>query len=710
MPTPVDTSAPGRVYHVARTEVATKNALSDGSWTIVPYLYADSLSLRVNAVDEATLSYEFGKMMRPGEDSFGIVQPLDLAEKFVRIRTFNGAPPEPPDTDDSVGTPVVTWYGYVIGDVNSRNGVQEILGQNEFMVGTQRISAVGLEYFLGRSQVDSAVVWDANAASEITIQRPLIFNAGGVSGLTTNISRRGNKKTGAVFFDQSASSEEWDGEFIIEYLLANHAANFPCTIGLGSFGPLEDYKPVLDTRNMTVFDLFNTLANPRRGYVWWLEYDDGGNSVDVKIDTLATSSISLPDGGTIPANANQITLDFDSQLDVLSGPTYSRNLSAQYDYIKCRGNRLTCTFTLGFGDGTLEKDWLDAQETAYKAGASGEGGYAGLSEDDKKTANDAFRAAEQFARVYGAFRIPADWDGTTGDGGGNFALAPALPILSTSGSVLGGTPLSLPGLRLLNETLLKEGWDYTDAANPTSVNPSGTEPQFAAPFAMFEVSPTQPNLQFAHAIGRSNFLGNDDPNENKISYHLRMQGTAPGVELRAGNGRNHGMAINQWGDAEPSNTEPEVDYETLRVTVSAEADAFAEGVYPATAIPATAQVLVIQLSDEYRLDYLAPKTVFDLDNGAAKVTNGGILRDDRARLRDIARLAYEWYWLPRRVLSMGFRQVRDFIGVGNLITTVGTGTTQTSVNTVVGMVSYDFLRSTTSIETLADQFDPRSVA
>jgi hypothetical protein len=197
-----------------------------------------------------------------------------------------------------------------------------------------------------------------------------------------------------------------------------------------------------------------------------------------------------------------------------------------------------------------------------------------------------------------------------------------------------------------------------------------------------------------------------------VTYEVRAQQTVPGIVLDASK-LQHAAALNHWTSAEPSSLEPQVDYDTLRITTTLEADTYAEGSYPADEdLPANTalQKLVLYVGDNYRLDFLAENTVVGLDNGEPVLTNGGVLRDDRPNLNDIARVAHEWYQLDRLPITVNFRQVRNIFRLGMMITQIGEGTTSETVNTVVSVLSYDFKNGMTTIKTNDEDLDLKALA
>jgi hypothetical protein len=253
---------------------------------------------------------------------------------------------------------------------------------------------------------------------------------------------------------------------------------------------------------------------------------------------------------------------------------------------------------------------------------------------------------------------------------------------------------------------MKRGWDYEDTSDIEETTPEGTEAEYTPLFAIVQVAAgseltpedpgypgTNPNkYQFIDKMSKTEFEGNNEPVSGNIgtSYDLAAQQNVPGILLRA-HGMNHAIALNHFDSETMGGTtkEPEVDYDTLRVTCTIEADAYCESKWPADVdLPADIplQKLLLYVGEEYRLDFLAANTVVGLDNGEPVLTNGGVLRDDRKHLNDIARVAYEWYQLNRFPLTVKFKSARNLFRLGMLITTIGEASTQENINTVVSMI------------------------
>ncbi len=92
------------------------------------------------------------------------------------------------------------------------------------------------------------------------------------------------------------------------------------------------------------------------------------------------------------------------------------------------------------------------------------------------------------------------------------------------------------------------------------------------------------------------------------------------------------------------------------------------------------------------MHYVAPGTVVDLADGKPVYADGGLIRDDRPLLEQIARVAYEWYGRRRQALTLTYVGASNLFRVGDLITTIGSGATEEPIRTVITEIRIDLAR------------------
>ena len=304
-------------------------------------------------------------------------------------------------------------------------------------------------------------------------------------------------------------------------------------------------------------------------------------------------------------------------------------------------------------------------------------------------------------RVYSAFRIPSSFSGTVGG-------EKVFPDDLAFGDGMASLTFHANWLRVLAKTRMVRGWDYTDPTSLVKHMPSGSGPELQPPLVVVRVATSPDKFQFVDKLADADFVeGTAEAEEFTTAYHVSVAQDVPGIVLRAAGGLSHALAKGSWTGAEPSKLSPEVAHTTLQATITVEADHHAEAVYPDPAVSAyaTAEELLIDVGSEFRVDYLVPDTVIGLDNGDLVTTDGGILRDDRLLLTDIARFAWEWYKSPALLFAGTGQQVEpEWFELGQMITELGT-TAATAVGSVIGELVIDIANGTTSITTISDQFE-----
>jgi hypothetical protein len=673
--------------------VAVADDLSDyGAFVANADLVCRRITLGVAPhIARAELVWRAGLVAQPGDASAAQADPADLVGKFVKI------------TDSDLGA---VWFGYVLDEDYSRrseNGSGDLQGDQVF-------TAVGLEWFLDRAPVEGAVYYTTAAGvdNENRVSRSPGFNTGRGLGRDVGFESRGNQdtrfagplSTKAVFSASPDYRTLWAGDDIVDYLLNYHApadvagAAWPVAFSLAATARpfLSWFSPTVVTEGRTLWSILNELANPRRGLVLFFTFDatPGSETVVVNVSSALASALSLPGGGTVPAASTQATwagLDTDDELgDVRIG----RKGAREYQQVKVRGARRRSVFTVSIADGTLEPGWSSSAETDYLAAVA-----STPANNATKRANDRYRQSHELDRVFAAFVLPVDWDGKSGDGSGGGSTEYACPILSPTGSILGGEPANTSGLRLVRTLPILTGYDYTDPTDPTPNTPDDVDGEPMRPFVVFDVDPFGlADYRFGHKITAAG--PNSQGSKFAVNFGLRVLDGAPGVQLFPSGGLNHSAApAGDWSGASPSAFAPEQDYSYMRCTVCAEWDSYCEGIWPDPAASGRAvETLVLYLGDRYRLDYMAAGTVFDVgqlaDVSYPLTSSGGVLQDDREALRDIARLAFEWYSTPRRTVSIPLQGIGEPLALGTLLTSVGTGANLETVNATVSQIVHDY--------------------
>ena len=663
--------------------VSTRASLSAGSWTAQPHLQCTQLTRVLGpAINQAILVWPFGHLTREAGASSAYVAPLGLRGQFVRIEA---------------ATLSIDWVGFVLARRVARwpqeddgGGVQRIVG------GDESYTAVGLEWFLGREPLLTSFVHAGNE-----INRAIGFNVGWGEGRDLTYADRGNKhRLQNQFAADKNNRELWTADSIVDYLLFYHnpkdkdgniePVNFVMTAG--SAATLSWYTPIVKMEGRTVLQLLNEIISPRRGLVWWCEWNNGAGTADIQISSMATAQIPLTGDSVLPA-ARTITAlaDVDDQEEQ---PQFTWRNDRKYGRVIVRGARRRAVFTVAPLVDNLVSSWRLGDEIQYIIG------LPDIPGENMSKINDRYRQANMFERVYQMWQIPDNWDGQANDGSAGQEKVFVNPEMAMGHtSPIGGETLALPGLRLLRTMPLRVGYDYDDAGFPTARDPLNTESEWQRPFAVIDVNNSpegEPMWRFMHKI---NTIQEADGKERKTSYHLRVLKGTPGIQLSPNGGMPHSLAKNEFGGVSqgPTGHNPEVNWHKMRVTVCAEWDAYCEA-YAPTVLPDDnpLETLYISLGDRARLDYLAFGTIYDVQDNILKTcTDDGPLRDDRDICQQVAIIAYDWYGVDRATFSMSIQHTVLPVDIGTLISTVGTAEAQETVNATVNRITHNLEAGTT---------------
>lgn len=673
-------------------------------------LYCDWCKLACSPdVNEAQLSRVFGpSVLGANQKEYVNRNPLDIEGQYVKVEIAL----------DAAGffTSVNTWIGVVIATAENRWGRQGIDGE----IGRQVFECRGLEYLLQRSVVDSSFIDVPNGGTR-EIGRGIGFNLG--AGRPEDSRRIGNradliKGVSYPFIDTLGDdpfidddSQLWSGENIAEYLIDRHdpvdrlgTDHINYFLDFDNRDALDSFLPTLHAHGKDVKSLLNELIDRRRLVTWWAQIvdpDDGTDEyVEIKIATFNKTNIILPSGRILRANPNQTNLFTDDDGLIVSFETV-KDYSSHFHQVIARGEPLGVCFTITNEDGNFDKDWTSDLEDDYETAASNAGDYGTLDEWGKANANQSYRNTDKFLKVFRYYAVPSTWNGVAG--GHTVFLDPE------SGQ---GLPVWLSGLRFKNMLPLLTEVDYANTSAVTSEMLENSKPEYRRPFAIIY---DQDADRYFHMDKMSVGEAWDDDlrtNGRSWSAHLRMQDDTLGVVIDVSGTYQHVIAEDEFTPLDvdyPDEFEREaLDWKKVSCTVFCEYDGFAEGKYPAliTSDDDVIKIVYVRVPNA-RLDYLAPETIIGIDEEGAvqRCTSGGYVRDDREKLRDIARSSYEWYSTPRRSVNATIRTLIASIGLGDMILNVGSINTQVVSNSVVTMIRYDLLANTTTIQTQFAQLD-----
>lgn len=657
--------------------------------------------------NEAQLSRNFGPQIM-GANDLGFVNrnPLDIEGEYIKVEISQ----DPIVPFQSVRN----WVGVVVKTTEQRWGKQGPTGE----IGRQIFECRGLEFLLQRTIVDTAHVETEDDEEEIG--RAIGFNMG--SGHTTESVRIGNRSedlggNDAYIFAQTISDEPyrdedaglWSGQDIATYLLHYHPPRDRTLAQVVPFD-LDDadgmeilakFFPAQPAHEKSVKEILDELIDRRRIMTWWLETDPDDDRPSVRVATFNQTDLTLPSGAVIPANPNQTTWYTDDEGLIVDFQTVKDD-SSMFHQVIARGEPLGVCFTIVNEEDCMEADWDPALETQYRNAASDAPGYGALEDWQKDSANQAMRNTDRFKKVYRYFRVPPDWDGVAS--GREVFRDPHAPTEV-------GLPVWMAGLRFGSMLPLLTESDYGNVTSVTSEMLEGSKPEYRRPFAViydFDADRyyTMDKMSYGQEL--------DDglrTNGRSWSANLRMQDDGFGVVVDAQGTYQHILAKDDFTaiDGQDFYDDAEaLDWRAISCTVFCEFDGFAEAKYPETITSDDDAIRRIVFSvPNARLDYLAPETIIGVDNEGAlqRCTSGGYVRDDREKLKDVARSAYEWYSAPRRSINATIRTLIAPVQLGHLITNVGSVNTQVVSNSVVTSLTFNLLQNEITVQTQFAQLD-----
>ncbi|RTL03733.1 hypothetical protein EKK58_12285 [Candidatus Dependentiae bacterium] len=694
----------------SRPIVYTKTTWA-GAWIAQPLMRA--LTVAVQAApghSSATLLWKYGSTKQPeigdraADKDYTSIPRGDFLGNYVRIEFL-----------DQV------WWG-VIQDVEDDN---HGLIDGTIPKGVQLYTAFGLTWFLdnGKPITQSKVKY---LGGTFTIDRAIPFN-GGTDGARrkNSVAWKNYDSTEKCFTDRgvSATPAAWKASTAIEYILANFtprnaagATLVPFVLASDAASFLDYELPLVDYDGLTPWQLITRLVDHRRGLLLLTKVVD--NSVQLVVRSQNATSITLPSGGTIPANPDQMSYNFDNAVNVKAARV-STTLVRKYDQVICLGERAGSVFTVRPGV-NFEADWTGAQATAYNAGASALAGYSGLSTEDKAAANADRRAADDLERVFSWWRASLSWNGrsATDPSGGSPPFA--FPSIDADGTVTtsSGANVQRGGLRVADFIPLRAGVDYTAAAiTPDTDGSDDADADYLPPILLLKATAIRAGGSdggWVHAERlNAGYDSESDKRQYTFSVDLQTREDSFGLIFKTQGAPQHFICRDLFTGPDSSDSVPASESLTSTswlATVYVKQDQYCRAQYPKQAdLPALDLIrpLVLRFENAF-LDYVVPGTVLGVKAGELQKTSaGGFVRDDRKRLEDMARLAYAWHGQTRRILSLQFRGLTSGFEVGHLITTIGRGANVRTINTAITSVQYDLERGGMSVQTQFAEMDFR---
>ena len=661
------------------------------SWSVVKYLWCERLTLTASPnIDSAQFTWDYaGQKMRHDTFFMSAYYPQELRGAYVRVQWNNG-------------TGTSTWVGVIVHETD----IQQATDQNGDKIGMQSFTAYGLEWLLSREQIHTSVI-DRPGVGPVTVERAIDFNMGGSRGREIEVVGNKHKDNGQNLFTSDLSdADTWDNYEILDYLLTAHSPkdqNDNTTIEfttsfLDAFS-LAGVVEQVSVQRKSVKQVLDAMISQFRGIGYKTRWNDSNNKIELSVYTYTFEDIPLPGGGTLQANNDKTALDLQSDI-LVSPPVFNYDGGSKYLRVKVRGE--LATFTGTFKNGIdLEPQWTEAEDSAYSQAASSESGYSSATLMEKQQWNSEVRSSDLLRKVYSYFKLIDNWDGQ----------------LSSEDVDPEHRPFWVPGLRFLPYTLLKEWHDYSIAniADGTTDDtlPAGVTADYRPPFGV--IDDVGGRYAFVDRLSeQGDFADTAHTDGRAWRAQVAVQSDFPGLILNVIGADQHVFAKDDFeavgGSADADNAsdfQPELSYDDVWFTASMQLDYHCEAEYPTT-VSGTYDYVPTKVIDvpNMRLDYVVPSTVVDIDSaGNTSESNGGYIQDDRLKLQNIARLAYEWYSKDRVAVRFGYKTTKVDLEPGQMVTTITSGGQPQEVNTVVTSVDYDFRSGMTSVATGFGELD-----
>lgn len=706
--------------------VYLKNSWAD-DWVLESHLYAASVTIAsAPEINTARLEYRYGYGKAAGQVSHQTFAPLAITDHtYVKIEI------------DKPTTGTRDFYFVILNEQRDLFGDKNT-GGGPVDNGWQFFTAFGLEALLMRR-----VIWQSQVKNRGTIDRAITFNAGLGRALDQGVRFLGNRNPNAdtdgtyqfneFVFENDASIWPWTVPQIIEYLFKwfppqNKDQTAVVKFVYDSAGSDEEAiewrTPEIRAEGKSVKQILDEMINRRflAGYTFDVKQDtDGEFKAFLRVFGLSQDVVVL-DSVTVGSNGDQKIADY-SDVPGVERLSIQFDQTEKYERVRVIGSPLTSTFTASTKDGTLEKDWEPSDEAEYRV-ATGTVPTPWASDPAAKIQWLRQRRNEDdLRRVWRQFRIPYTWDGTAGDGEGTpdtkRAVSPqqdeTLPVTSPSKA----NNFWWGGMRILPYTLLTE-----DSAHVPLRSVRERRPPFACVvvnWRQVERDSVSPVWSYLHSLGGAGsnidpalLLEQETANTKLSPGRLIVEPNYPAIRFEFPSGPQHQLAgTENTGTLAEGEQDPALNYDEMVVTLSVEQDARLQGVYPETLTTANDTVRELVLyRPEYRLDYVAPRTVVDVRfnaleriAGAGAETDGKYLQDDRARIADAARMAFEWFKRSRGKVSFATKGIDLQYEIGWMITETGRSGARLEVNSVITSITWDLKAMRTSYKTAYGELD-----
>jgi hypothetical protein len=650
----------------------------------------------------AQFSTRYGYGMLAGMNQFSVIPPLSIGRWYVRIdivqSTFqpdnlqmrwedgelatweDGTPmeweAESFSWDNENGTPVEwedgelaawesipstnaipswRWYGVVEVTADQQSATPTV-GNIGVATGDRTYLAYGMESLLDRHRIASADWKRALDNTLYTSKSGLTFNEGGRGNRSSDVD--GDRHHFFYWTDEGAARDNrWSTRDIVSYLIrSTHGVpispdgddTLRWVLATSDRNRLPKWdSPEIETHLVSAYDLLNTLISRRRLLSWWLEVDEVLGVIRIRTATMTDVEIELlPPDGKIDQNQNTVHFAFDNHAsaDVVSQSDTSHSV----DQVIAYGARRTNTVTLEFGTSTgdfFRSGWTEEQKEEYETAGSDKSGYPDEAEvAERRRWHSLYRAKDTVRTVFSRWVLneKANYPPNDPDGYrmffGAVRLMPYLPLLE--------------GVKYDGLALASTSFNFPEGVNKLDRRP---------PLVVIEI-PDQPGKYVKlNDIGRN---GETEPRSDADvrdwSATIRIPKDGHSLTIDVARAPQHTLAHDTFSPREEDEiTHGHWDWRTMKATVAIADERFAEGRYPEdNDVPDldAKRTIRIPAGINYRLDWVAEQTIVEVDPDGnpltVNATDGGYINDDRPKLNQIAKAAYQWYSRERNAIRV----------------------------------------------------------
>lgn len=657
-------------------------------------------------ISTAQLYWRFGIGRLAGSSTFQQLSRKEWQRFYVKIAVRT------PSLLIAGNHDTVYWYGVV-------DLTRDIIEGRDLAVpsGRQAMIAYGLEGELYRYPIRDCQFKQSVSGTVLRLS----------GALTCNVDDKRNRTTaktasGYYVFDENPSTSLfWSTRDIVQYVIGDHGlhdsstpgasqrqdgVSIPTGIDAAALAMLPNWDaPEVPLHGKSPGQVLNQVIARQRLLGWYATVDETTTPETLKIVpfTFTGTPITINTGKTIAANlaTKHIQAWDSSESDV----SVQFDASGLFDQVIVEGAKRRSAFTVGQPEGwgyTLEAGWTGALETEYGAAGSGEPDYPAAAEiDERRRRNAMVRGSDRLATVYSRYQLPAVWAGTAGDGGGVnwYTVFPADVAYDGADDFVAAADIYRPSIGFLPTIPMLADVDYSSGSTGGTWLGTGDRHEEMAPIVLIETPETAGKYVSIEAAGTRSDLPRTDADGNdrwSASIRVNTRVREPALYVNVSGQAQHVIAGADFTGQAEDKPVGGWDWRTMLCTVAVEEERRCYGAYPdAEDLPGVldvVRVMRIQAGDDYRQDFMPEGTVLGVDPAGALVKSPQPqwINDARTKLYELAKFAYQWYGVERRVLEMSTKKINGHIAVGDLVVSVSrTDTVDIDVGTCITQITID---------------------